>query len=236
MTLTKSLLLGSAATLVVVAGAQAADLPTKKGAPAAEYVKVCKVGDIAGFIIPGSDTCLKISGYVNAQIAFGNVKDEYAAPGGTARERTPKYVNSTRLLDPRSGQLRRRDQHRDGPVARPHRNPVQLGRRLRPARQQRGAERRLRAMGGHHRRQARLVLRLPRRRRHVEGLLLARPQRHPDQPVGLYRQLRRRLLGDDLAWSRTSRVQGFSNYVHLLATTPGTRSAPARRTSSVRWT
>ena len=73
----KSLLLGSAATLVVVAGAQAADLPTKKGAPAAEYVKVCQVGNIAGFIIPGSDTCLKISGYVNAQIAMGNVKDEH---------------------------------------------------------------------------------------------------------------------------------------------------------------
>ena len=79
MTLMKSLLLGSAATLVVVAGAQAADLPTKKGAPAAEYVKVCKVGDIAGFIIPGSDTCLKISGYVNAQIAMGNVDDDYAS-------------------------------------------------------------------------------------------------------------------------------------------------------------
>ena len=77
MTLMKSLLLGSAATLMVAAGAQAADLPTKKGAPAAEYVKVCQVGSIAGFIIPGSDTCLKISGYVNAQIAMGNVKDEY---------------------------------------------------------------------------------------------------------------------------------------------------------------
>jgi hypothetical protein len=59
MTPTKSLLLDSAATLVVVAGAQAADLPTKKGVPAAEYVKVCQVGSIAGFIIPGSDTCLK---------------------------------------------------------------------------------------------------------------------------------------------------------------------------------
>jgi len=78
MTLMKSLMLGSAATLVVVAGAQAADLPTKKGAPAAEYVKVCQVGSIAGFIIPGSDTCLKISGYVNAQIAMGNVEDEYS--------------------------------------------------------------------------------------------------------------------------------------------------------------
>ena len=100
MTLTKSLLLGSAATLVVVAGAQAADLPTKKGAPAAEYVKVCKVGDIAGFIIPGSDTCLKISGYVNAQIAAGNVSDErkleyFTGLGGGAEVTTSaaKYVN-----------------------------------------------------------------------------------------------------------------------------------------------
>ena len=42
MTLMKSLLLGSAAALVTVAGAQAADLPTKKGAPAAEYVKICQ--------------------------------------------------------------------------------------------------------------------------------------------------------------------------------------------------
>ncbi len=99
MTLTKSLLLGSAATLVVVAGAQAADLPTKKGAPAAEYVKVCKVGDIAGFIIPGSDTCLKISGYVNAQVAVGNVTDERKLYGDgptggfEATTSAAKYVN-----------------------------------------------------------------------------------------------------------------------------------------------
>ena len=78
----ETLLLASTAALVVVAGAQAADLPTKKGAPAAEYVKVCKVGDIAGFIIPGSDTCLRISGYVNAQIAAGNVADERQIQGG----------------------------------------------------------------------------------------------------------------------------------------------------------
>ncbi len=94
MTLMKSLLLGSAATLVVVAGAQAADLPTKKGAPAAEYVKVCKVGDIAGFIIPGSDTCLKISGYVNAQIAMGNVKDEYYTGYGYDISKAAKNVPS----------------------------------------------------------------------------------------------------------------------------------------------
>ncbi len=78
MTLIKSLLLGSAATLVVVAGAQAADLPTKKGAPAAEYVKVCKIDGMAGFVIPGSDTCLKISGYLTGQVEAGNLSDGYA--------------------------------------------------------------------------------------------------------------------------------------------------------------
>jgi hypothetical protein len=78
----KSLLLGSAATLMVVAGAQAADLPTKKGAPAAQYVKICNIGGIAGFIIPGSDTCLKISGLVTAQTTFGSTANQYNISAG----------------------------------------------------------------------------------------------------------------------------------------------------------
>jgi hypothetical protein len=82
MTLMKSLLLGSAATLMVVAGAQAADLPTKKGAPAAQYVKICNIGGIAGFIIPGSDTCLKIGGLISAQTTFGSTADEYNIGSG----------------------------------------------------------------------------------------------------------------------------------------------------------
>ena len=71
MTLIKSLLLGSAAGIVAIAGAQAADLPTKKGAPAAQYVTICNIGGVTGFTIPGSDTCLKISGYVSAQYTYG---------------------------------------------------------------------------------------------------------------------------------------------------------------------
>ncbi len=82
MTLIKSLLLGSAATLVVVAGAQAADLPTKKGAPAAEYVRVCKIDGMAGFVIPGSDTCLKITGYLTGQVTAGSLSTGYAWYGG----------------------------------------------------------------------------------------------------------------------------------------------------------
>ena len=61
MTLIKSLLLGSAAGIVAVASAQAADLPTKKAAPV-EYVKVCNVGGITGWTLPGSDTCVKFVG------------------------------------------------------------------------------------------------------------------------------------------------------------------------------
>ena len=85
MTLIKSVLLGSAATLMVVAGAQAADLPTKKGAPAAEYVKVCKIGSFAGFIIPGTDTCLKLSGFVTSRYAAGTTHDVYTFDSPTSK-------------------------------------------------------------------------------------------------------------------------------------------------------
>src|SRR5580704_14986347 len=77
MTLMKSILLGSAAGIVEVASAQAADLPTRKAAPA-EYVRICNVGGMAGFIIPGSDTCLKIGGYITAQIEGGNLEKGYS--------------------------------------------------------------------------------------------------------------------------------------------------------------
>ena len=83
MTLMKSLLLGSGAAIIAVAGAQAADLPTKKAAPA-EYVKICNVGGMAGFVLPGSDTCLKISGYITAQIEGGNTTTGYFRPTGFA--------------------------------------------------------------------------------------------------------------------------------------------------------
>ena len=108
MTLMKSILLGSAAGIVAVAGAQAADLPTKKAAPA-EYVKICNVGGMAGFIIPGSDTCLKISGYVTAQVEAGNTMKGYSyvtTPGGmisgkaltsSAADLRPAFGYTTRL-------------------------------------------------------------------------------------------------------------------------------------------
>src|SRR5713101_5797596 len=61
----KSLLLGSAAGLVAVAGAQAADLPVK--AKPVEYVKVCSLYGAGFWYVPGTDTCLKIGSYIRVQ-------------------------------------------------------------------------------------------------------------------------------------------------------------------------
>jgi len=80
MTLTKSLLLGSAATLVAVAGAQAADLPSKKAAPAT-YVKVCDAYGAGFFVIPGTDTCLKVGGYVRAEYQYTPATKAYTSTG-----------------------------------------------------------------------------------------------------------------------------------------------------------
>jgi hypothetical protein len=57
----KTLLLGTAAAFAAFTGAQAADLPM---AEPVEYVKVCSTYGEGFFYIPGTDTCLQISGYV----------------------------------------------------------------------------------------------------------------------------------------------------------------------------
>jgi hypothetical protein len=65
----KSLLLLSVAGLMTVPGAQAADLPVK--AAPIEYVKVCSLYGAGFFYIPGTDTCLKIGGYLRADHMYG---------------------------------------------------------------------------------------------------------------------------------------------------------------------
>src|SRR3954447_18059568 len=77
MKMVKSLLLGSAAGLVAVAGAQAADLPVK--AKPVEYVKICSIYGAGFFYIPGTDSCIKIGGWVRAEYGFqtGNSAVEY---------------------------------------------------------------------------------------------------------------------------------------------------------------
>src|SRR5204863_1507957 len=68
MKMVKSLILGSAAGLLAMGGAQAADLPVK--AKAVEYVRVCSLYGAGFFYIPGTDTCIKLGGYVRADVTF----------------------------------------------------------------------------------------------------------------------------------------------------------------------
>ncbi len=80
MTLFKSLLLGSAVGIVAVAGAQAADLPSKKAAPAT-YVKICDAYGAGFFFIPGTDTCVKLGGRVRYDIGYAP-KGDYITKDG----------------------------------------------------------------------------------------------------------------------------------------------------------
>src|SRR5262245_26490203 len=64
----KSLLLGTAAGLVAVAGAQAADMPVK--AAPVQYVKICSLYGDGFYYIPGTDTCLKMGGYLRVQAEY----------------------------------------------------------------------------------------------------------------------------------------------------------------------
>ena len=80
MKMVKSLILGSAAALVAMSGAQAADLPVK--AKAVEYVRICSLYGAGFFYIPGTDTCIKLGGYVRIDTTFnGNI---YGGPAWSA--------------------------------------------------------------------------------------------------------------------------------------------------------
>jgi len=88
MKMNRSLLLGSAASLVAVVGAQAADLPVK--AKPVEYVRICTLYGEGYYYIPGSDTCLKFGGYVRADYAWNAAGGRNIAYSGTqgAQDRT----------------------------------------------------------------------------------------------------------------------------------------------------
>jgi len=80
----KTLLLGSAGALAVAGGAQAADLSV---AEPVEYVKVCDAFGAGYWYIPGTDTCLRIGGYVRFDVSFHTSVDVFGA--------TANYQNGT---------------------------------------------------------------------------------------------------------------------------------------------
>src|SRR5712671_5227131 len=80
MKMVKSLILGSAAGLLAMGGAQAADLPVK--AKAVEYVRICSLYGAGFWYIPGTDTCIKLGGYLRVDTTFnGSIYDQPAWSG-----------------------------------------------------------------------------------------------------------------------------------------------------------
>ena len=70
----KSLLLGSAAALVAVSGARAADAVEVVAEPEPlEYVRVCDTYGAGYYYIPGTETCLRVGGYIRYDIGVGDL-------------------------------------------------------------------------------------------------------------------------------------------------------------------
>jgi hypothetical protein len=88
----KSLLFGSAAALVAVSGARAADAVVVAEPEPAEYVRICDVYGAGYFYIPGTETCLRIGGYVRYDASFG---DQGSFDGARATDRLDGDTNDT---------------------------------------------------------------------------------------------------------------------------------------------
>jgi hypothetical protein len=68
-----------------MSGAQAADLPVK--AKAVEYVRICSLYGAGFFYIPGTDTCIKLGGYLRADVTFnGSIHGQPAWSGDLGQQ------------------------------------------------------------------------------------------------------------------------------------------------------
>ena len=90
----KSLLIGSAAALAAVSGAQAADAIVAAEPEPMEYVRVCDAFGTGFFYIPGTETCLKIGGFVRFQVG-ANDDNSDAGELGTGRTGFGRYNHSS---------------------------------------------------------------------------------------------------------------------------------------------
>jgi hypothetical protein len=98
MKMVKSLILGSAAGLLAMSGAQAADLPVK--AKAVEYVRICSLYGAGFFYIPGTDTCIKLGGYLRIDTTFnGGIYDgpNWSGDGGQLNRYKDYFASRSRM-------------------------------------------------------------------------------------------------------------------------------------------
>jgi len=98
MKMVKSLILGSAAGLLAMSGAQAADLPVK--AKAVEYVRICSLYGAGFFYMPGTDTCIKFGGYLRADTMVNTGNDygfQTGAPDGAQNRLRNNFTSRARM-------------------------------------------------------------------------------------------------------------------------------------------
>ena len=103
----KSLLLGSAAALVAVSGARAADATVVAEPEPVEYVRVCDVYGAGFFYIPGTETCLKVGGMIRYDAQAGDDPYDGSNLGrlkadGTRDETYHKRTRAELRMDARS--------------------------------------------------------------------------------------------------------------------------------------
>jgi hypothetical protein len=102
----KGLLLGSAAALAAVTGANAADAVMAPEPEPVEYVRVCDAYGSGFFYIPGTETCLQISGYVWYQVGTGSYDNVFDTPsynyGDSQQDGWMKSVRARLNIDARS--------------------------------------------------------------------------------------------------------------------------------------
>lgn len=99
MRMIRGLLIGSSASVIAICSAAAADLPVK--AKAVEYVKICSLYGAGFYYIPGSDTCIKLGGYLRAHVTVNSNSDSNPPDGGSgaARNRFSNYYTSRARTD-----------------------------------------------------------------------------------------------------------------------------------------
>ncbi|MCJ2132496.1 porin, partial [Methylobacterium sp. J-026] len=105
MKLLKGSLLGSAAAFAAVGAAHAADLPVKKAVPV-EYVRVCNAYGAGFFYIPGTDTCLRISGRARFEGGYMTSNSRAAGNGDTSGYQGRMRINLDARTQTAYGTLR----------------------------------------------------------------------------------------------------------------------------------
>ena len=101
-----------------MSGAQAADLPVK--AKAVEYVRICSLYGAGFYYIPGTDTCIKLGGYLRIDTTFNGTT--YGGPAwsgdlGQGNRYRDYFTSRSRMaltVDTRTATIRRCPHLRSG--------------------------------------------------------------------------------------------------------------------------